>query len=80
LPDNKLMKEFMHRHFPKATYTVLKGDAEDEISTYLKMQKENALVVLGAYQRDMVSRFFKRSLADCLIENVNLPLFIAHNH
>ena len=80
LPDNKYMKEFMHRHFPHATFTVLKGDAEQEIITYLKIQKENALVVLGAYQRNMVSRLLKRSLADCLIEKVNLPLFIAHNH
>lgn len=79
LPDNKLMKEFMHRHFPQATFNVLKGDFKEEIVTYLKLQKENTLAVLGAYQRNMVSRLLKRSLADELMEKVNLPLFIAHN-
>ena len=26
VPDNKLMREFIKRHFPKATFTVIKGD------------------------------------------------------
>jgi hypothetical protein len=78
LPDNRLMKEFMKRHFPDANYIVLKGDAEDEITTYLKMQNAEVLAVLGAYDRSMVSRWFKRSMADSLLANVNVPLFIAH--
>ena len=79
LPDNKLMKEFMKRHFPAAKYTLLKGEAEKEIVSYLKMQKENSLVVLGAYRRGMVSRWFRESMADVLLKNLKLPLFIAHN-
>jgi nucleotide-binding universal stress UspA family protein len=78
LPDNKLMKEFVKRHFPDAKYIVLKGDAEEEIATYLKVQNADVLVVLGAYDRSMVSRWFKRSMADYLLANVNVPLFIAH--
>jgi hypothetical protein len=78
LPDNRMMKEFMKRHFPDAKYIVLKGNAEDEITTYLKVQSAEVLVVLGAYDRSMVSRWFKHSMADCLIANVNVPLFIAH--
>src|SRR3982751_6494351 len=66
LPDNKLMKEFVKRHFPEAKYIVLKGDAEDEITTYLKVQGEEVLVVLGAYDRSMVSRWLKSSMADRL--------------
>lgn len=79
LPDNKLMKEFMKRHFPKAKYTVMKGWAEDEIIKNLKKQEENALVVLGAYRRGTVSRLFRESMADVLMRDVKLPLFIAHN-
>jgi len=78
VPDNKLMKEFMKRHFPQASYTVLKGDPEEEIVTYLKLQKNNPLVVLGAYQRGMVSRWFRPSMADLLMKELKLPLFIAH--
>ena len=79
MPENKLMKEFMKRHFPKATYTVLKGLAEPEIVNYLKQQKETPLVILGAYRRGMVSRWFRPSMADVLMKDLKLPLFIAHN-
>lgn len=79
MPENKLMKEFMKRHFPKATYTVLKGLAEPEIVDYLKKQKETPLVILGAYRRGMVSRWFRASMADVLMKDLKLPLFIAHN-
>jgi nucleotide-binding universal stress UspA family protein len=78
LPDNTLMKEFMKRHFPKAHYTVLKGIPEIEIVNYLKLQKNCPLVVLGAYQRGMVSRWFRASMADVLMRDLKLPLFIAH--
>lgn len=79
MPDNKLMKEFMKRHYPKAKYTVMKGWAEDEIVKYLKQQQENTLAVLGAYRRGTVSRWFRESMADILMKEVKLPLFIAHN-
>jgi nucleotide-binding universal stress UspA family protein len=79
LPDNKLMREFIKRHFPKATFTVAKGDAEIEISNYLRNHSAHELVVLGAYQRSELSRWFKISMADILMKEVNMPLFIAHN-
>lgn len=79
LPDNRLMKEFMKRHFPNALFTVLKGDPEVEIIKYLKQQNKNLLVVLGAYRRGMVSRWFRPSMADILMEELNAPVFIAHN-
>jgi K+-sensing histidine kinase KdpD len=79
LPDNRLMKEFMKRHFPNAFYKVMKGYAEDEIVKYLKQQNENTLVVLGAYRRNSVSRWFRESMADILMKELKLPLFIAHN-
>jgi nucleotide-binding universal stress UspA family protein len=79
LPDNKLMKEFMKRHFPRAGYKVLKGIAEVEITEYLKTQKQNLLIVLGAYRRGRVSRWFRQSMADVLMKELKAPLFIAHN-
>ncbi|MFL5808242.1 MAG: universal stress protein [Flavisolibacter sp.] len=79
VPDNRLMKEFMKRHFPKALYHVLKGAAEEQIVAFLNRKKYNALVVLGAYRRSRVSRWFRPSMADHLMKNIGLPLFIAHN-
>ncbi len=79
VPDNRLMKEFMKRHLPDARYTVLKGDPETEILRHLRSYGGNNLLVLGAYRRGMVSRWFRPSMADLLIKEVKMPLFIAHN-
>lgn len=79
VPDNKLMREFIKRHFPKANYTVVKGGAEEEIIGHLRNHKENELVVLGAYRRSELSRWFKTSMADTLMKELDTPLFIAHN-
>jgi len=79
VPDNRLMKEFMKRHFPQAAFTVLQGDAITEILNQLKGKDENMLIVLGAYNRGMVSRWFRPSTADILMEELNKPLFIAHH-
>jgi nucleotide-binding universal stress UspA family protein len=69
----------MKRHFDNVSYKVIKGAAEEEIVKYLKGVTANALVVLGAYRRGMVSRWFRPSMADLLMKEVKLPLFIAHN-
>ena len=79
VPDNHLMKEFMKRHFPQVHYTVLNGYADIEIPKNLKAQEDNMLVVLGAYERSRVSRWFRESMADVLMEQINTPLFIAHS-
>jgi nucleotide-binding universal stress UspA family protein len=79
VPDNKLMKEFMKRHFPKADYKVLKGLPETEIINFLKTSKGLPLVVLGAYRRGMASRWFRASMADVLMKELKIPVFIAHN-
>ncbi len=79
VPDNKLMRKFINRHFPKAKYTIEKGSAEEQIVGHLKKYKENELVILGAYQRNELSRWFKNSMADILMKELDTPLFIAHN-
>lgn len=79
LPDNRLMKEFIKRHYPKAEYIVLKGAAEDQIIQFLHREKKDPLIVLGAYRRNKLSRLFKPSMADSLLQHLKMPLFIAHN-
>lgn len=79
LPDNKLMKEFMKRHKPTAEYKVIKGLPEIEIVQYLKQQPKEMMIVLGAYRRGKVSRWFRESMADYLMKELTVPLFIAHN-
>lgn len=75
--DQRLVKEFIRSHYPSAKTKILKGDPEAELVDYLEEQ-EQSIVVLGAYRRGMVSRFFKPSMADVLMKNTKSPLFIAH--
>ena len=79
LPANKLMREFIKQHFPHATVTVTNGNAEELILSHLRNHQENELVVLGAYRRTELSRWFKMSMADVLMSELDTPLFIAHN-
>jgi hypothetical protein len=46
---------------------------------HLRNHKENELVILGAYRRSELSRWFKTSMADTLMKELDTPLFIAHN-
>lgn len=78
LPDNKLMKEYLKRHYPKAIYTVCKGEADKKIPAVLKKESAGTLVVSGAYNRGFISRWFRPSMADILLSMVKLPLFINH--
>lgn len=78
MPDNKKIREFTKGHFPKATFAVASGNAEQEISGYLGSLPKNQMVILGAYQRSEVSRWFKISMADILMKELEIPLFIAH--
>jgi nucleotide-binding universal stress UspA family protein len=73
------MKEYLKRHFPKATFKVVKGNAQLKIIAALKKEKPDTLLVLGAYKRGSVSRWFRPSMADILLSTTKLPLFIAHS-
>jgi nucleotide-binding universal stress UspA family protein len=79
IPDALLLKECMKLRFKNVAYTVYKGNADEKIIEALIDHKANRLVVLGAYRRSDLSRWFKRSMADLLIEELETPLFIAHN-
>ncbi|EHQ25144.1 universal stress protein [Mucilaginibacter paludis] len=79
LPEDSLFREFVKCHYPAATCALLKGNPQKEIIAYLKNETPNSIVILGAYQRSQVSRWIKTSMADILMNEFDLPLFIAHN-
>ncbi|EHQ31061.1 universal stress protein [Mucilaginibacter paludis] len=78
-PRETVVKEFIACHYPDADYTMLNGDPENEVVTYLEKSGKNCLIVLGAYHRNAVSRWFKSSMADRLMKDIHMPLFIAHH-
>ena len=75
--SHRRILDWLREHYLSVIYYNLEGDAKDKLFTYL-LKKTNRWVVMGAYGRSMLSRFFKRSSADMLIRSVDLPLFITH--
>jgi nucleotide-binding universal stress UspA family protein len=78
VPEGRLMKELMSRHFTEVVYTTVQGNPDREIIEQLKFRHHDELIVLGAYQRGQVSRWFKPSMADLLLSGLKAPLFVAH--
>ncbi len=78
LPFHKRIKELVSKHAGNVSYITEKGIAEEIIPIKLKKETKNTLVVLGAYRRSMLSRWFRTSMADILMHETNMPLFIAH--
>lgn len=79
LPNNKLMRDFVNRFYPNANYIQLRGASEEQIKGYVRNNSGNELLVVGAYRRSDLSRWFKSSMADVLIKELNNPVFIAHH-
>lgn len=79
LENKHLIKDFVRWHFPRAAYKVMEGEPEEEIVSYMLGQQEGTAIVLGAYRRSSISRWFRESMADVLMQTLPSPLFIAHN-
>jgi nucleotide-binding universal stress UspA family protein len=45
---------------------------------YLAKQGEHAMVVMGAYGRNAISRLFQQSFSNRVIQELKLPVFITH--
>ncbi len=41
-------------------------------------KRKNIFIVMGAYGRDALSTFFKKSTAESLIKIITQPVFISH--
>jgi hypothetical protein len=78
LPEGRLMKELMNRHFNEVVYTTTQGNPDKAIIEQLKYRQHNELIVLGAYERGDISRWIKPSMADLLMIELKAPLFVAH--
>ncbi|HEV8508308.1 MAG TPA: universal stress protein [Chitinophagaceae bacterium] len=69
--------EWLINHYSVIDFQALKGGVNDKLFDYL-FGRKNCMVVLGAYGRNTVSRFFKTSHADRIIKTMTLPIFISH--
>lgn len=76
---NDSFQSWLSIHFPDCTIVSLAGNAQDVLFNYFVEQEGNTkLLVAGAYGRSAISRFFRPSATDEVLEKVDVPLFIAH--
>lgn len=75
--DSEKISELLDTHFPNHHFELLEGSPSNELFGYL-LGKRNMFVVMGAYGRNNVSRFFRQSTADLVMKTINLPFFISH--
>jgi len=75
--DKHKLTEWLQNRYSAIGFHTLKGDTDDRLFDYL-FKRKNCMVVMGAYGRNSISRFFKKSHADKIIRTVILPIFISH--
>jgi hypothetical protein len=79
LPNHHLLKELLKRKYPYVLQSIIKSSHTGEAFVdHMKTEKKNCLLVLGAYQRSSFSRWLYQSIADLLISELEIPLFVAH--
>jgi nucleotide-binding universal stress UspA family protein len=78
LSNNKNIKDFAKRKFKNIAFDVVKGSPEVMIEETLKATNGDVVVVMGSYARTAFSRFFHQSLANKILKDFDVPLFIAH--
>lgn len=75
--DKQGFLEWMKMHYSAIGFQVLAGNVEDKLFDYL-FKRKNVFIVMGAYGRSSISRFFRHSQADMLINIMTQPIFISH--
>jgi hypothetical protein len=71
------LAEWLKNYYSNVDYKLLYGRPKDELFGYL-LEKEKAIVVMGAFGRTMLSSLLSKSNAELILKALNLPVFISH--
>lgn len=79
LSSSENIKDLLHQHFSNLIFDVEhEKRAANAVLSFFKLYQENAFVVMGAYGRSQFSRLLKKSLANTIIKEIKVPVFITH--
>lgn len=76
-PDKYKLKEWLQEHYTDLHFETLQGDTDEKLFDYL-FNRRNLFLIIGAYSKDTLLRFFRHSHADFLIKTITQAIFIAH--
>jgi nucleotide-binding universal stress UspA family protein len=71
------IRELLYAQYKHVTVKVLQGTAEAELFSELALKK-NVIVTFGAFGRSTLSRFFRKSSANSILQTIDIPAFITH--
>jgi hypothetical protein len=78
IPDLDSLKQYTRLKFDWMSFSKLHFNAADYFSTWIS-EKKNVLLVSGSFSRSPLSYIGKRSFAEDVIHDHQLPIFIAHS-
>ncbi len=77
MENEELIREYLYQHYPNLDIDILEGKPGTKIQEFAS-QKQNALLVLGSFEKNALSRLFASSVAKGFLEAKTTPVFIAH--
>ncbi len=77
LEYSQLLREYLTVHYREVQYENIAGEANEAILQVAEGMK-NPLIIMGAFGRNVVSRFFSRSTASKILKHQSLPIFVCH--
>lgn len=76
--NEEYVKQHLPKQFSSLTHKNLQGNTKKELLKFLDHEQEHVMVVMGAFGRSGVSMFFRESLANVVLRETRLSLFIVH--
>jgi hypothetical protein len=77
LPEYSMITELVSRHFPNLKIQPLHLKHKKDFTEWMT-GKPNSYIVMGAFSRSIFSHLFKKSFAAEVIQEIRMPIFIAH--
>jgi hypothetical protein len=70
-------REWLQSHYYDYRFDIYNGDVNHVLFDYL-FKRKNIFIIMGAYGRNALSTFLKKSTAGHLIKMITQPIFISH--
>ncbi|RYG37961.1 MAG: hypothetical protein EOO01_29905 [Chitinophagaceae bacterium] len=77
IPSKELITELVTQHYPDLTFDKPRVNPKKYFATWVE-EKKGSLLVSGSFGRSALSEAIKKSFVSEVIEDHQLPLFIAH--
>jgi hypothetical protein len=77
MPDDAEISLLVKTHFPNLKMMQLDADPKEDFPEWLNARKRS-LLVTGAFGRSLFSQIFKKSFVSRILEQHQIPVFIAH--